>query len=49
MCYKMGRDQTLFIEHFYPYMIQLVTDSVPNVRITLASVLKEIYNSNNIF
>ena len=46
MTYKMAQSESLLIKYFLPYLEPLCYDSVPNVRITLATVLREIYNSN---
>jgi len=45
MTYKMAKSESLLIKYFLPYLESLCYDSVPNVRISMATVLREIYNS----
>lgn len=49
MSYKMGKSEDLFIKFFMPYLKALCNDIVPNVKISLANVLSEIYSSIIIF
>jgi len=48
MAYKMGRNEDMFLKFFLSYLKQLCYDIVPNVRITLATTLNEIYLSKTI-